>query len=441
MKHLRNGYGHEKTYQNVGRIGYGALLFYLCITLFVRLWLPYGFLELAVRIGSSLFFIALFTVLYFFTGLSRRVIAWVAPTLFFGVITAGAVIMNGDSLYLFIVITTIVVTFCFMDPRGFLTFLCIVIASMGLLLAVLKYPLMGASVPQDIAIIGFLAVSAIGAMLYFFSRYLLTIILDVEKSGSTFNSLMKTTFSHLVIINDDAVVEYLSDSLADWLDIGVKEHLRGIPLFDLLPPGEIRMLFHDILEKEGYVERHFTLEQNKVLSYYLLRSSQLNQGRIARIFEWTNITPIMEAKNLAESAARAKSNFLANMSHEIRTPMNAVVGMSELLLRGNLGEDERGYARDIKQAGDNLISIINDILDFSKIESGKMEIIPVNYMFPSLVNDTVNIIRIRLMEKPIRFYTNIEANIPNGLTGDETRMRQIILNLLSNAAKYTQRGT
>jgi signal transduction histidine kinase/CheY-like chemotaxis protein/HPt (histidine-containing phosphotransfer) domain-containing protein len=149
---------------------------------------------------------------------------------------------------------------------------------------------------------------------------------------------------------------------------------------------------------------------------------------------------LIEANRKAEFASQAKSDFLAKMSHEIRTPMNAITGMAELLLRGELSSEARGHAQDIKQAGNNLVSIINDILDFSKIEAGKMEIIPVNYLLSSLINDTVNIIRTRLVEKPIRFFTNIEWSIPNSLIGDEMRIRQILLNLLSNAVKYSKKG-
>ena len=149
---------------------------------------------------------------------------------------------------------------------------------------------------------------------------------------------------------------------------------------------------------------------------------------------------LIEVSREARAASRAKSDFLVKMSHEIRTPMNAIMGMAELLLRGELSNEARSRALDIKQAGNNLISLINDILDLSKIESGKLEIINSKYHISSLINDTVSIIRVRLIERPIRYYTNIDGNIPGSLIGDETRLRQIILNLLSNAIKYTNEG-
>ncbi|MDR3139140.1 MAG: response regulator [Treponema sp.] len=143
----------------------------------------------------------------------------------------------------------------------------------------------------------------------------------------------------------------------------------------------------------------------------------------------------------AESASRAKSAFLARMSHEIRTPMNAVIGMSELALR----EEARPhlmieYVQDIKQAGISLLAIINDILDFSKIETGNLEIVPGSYSLSTLINDVINLVRVRITEKGLIFMVDAEASLPERLHGDEVRIRQILLNLLSNAAKYTHQG-
>ena len=145
-------------------------------------------------------------------------------------------------------------------------------------------------------------------------------------------------------------------------------------------------------------------------------------------------------KEKAEASSRSKGEFLAKMSHEIRTPMNAITGMAELALREDMPDTVREHVLTIKQAGANLLSIINDILDFSKIESGKLEIIPADYMFSSLVNDVLSIIRTRVIDLQIRFTVNIDCNIPDALFGDETRIRQIFLNILSNAVKYTEQG-
>jgi PAS domain S-box-containing protein len=158
------------------------------------------------------------------------------------------------------------------------------------------------------------------------------------------------------------------------------------------------------------------------------------------IFTMHDETELHEAALNAERSNRAKTNFLAKISHEIRTPMNAIAGMAELILRERTSGLVREHALSIKQASGNLMAIINDILDFSKIESGKLEIVEAEYQFASLINDVISIIRMRVIDKQIFFTANIDCDIPSRLIGDEIRIRQILLNLLTNAFKYCERG-
>jgi signal transduction histidine kinase/CheY-like chemotaxis protein len=157
-----------------------------------------------------------------------------------------------------------------------------------------------------------------------------------------------------------------------------------------------------------------------ILSYFLLRLSA--------------------AQIRSEEENRSKTTFLALMSHEIRTPMNAVIGLSELGLRTENPSLIAEYFNSIQHAGQNLLSVIDDILDFSKMGAGNLRLTPAPYTLASLLNDVINITRVRLSGKEIYFLVNVESAIPNKLIGDETRVRQVLLNLLSNAVKYTAEG-
>jgi signal transduction histidine kinase/CheY-like chemotaxis protein/HPt (histidine-containing phosphotransfer) domain-containing protein/HAMP domain-containing protein len=202
-------------------------------------------------------------------------------------------------------------------------------------------------------------------------------------------------------------------------------------------------------------------EQNKLYPREPVSDEKLGKwlGGKAAIIRWVDGSPVQfyylvdetmhhnyetklrEAVDAAEDASRSKSAFLANMSHEIRTPMNAILGITEIQMENESlpGETQLALSK-IYNAGDLLLGIINDILDMSKIEADKLELVYVKYGVASLINDTVQLNMMRFENKPINFKLIVDENIPSMLMGDELRIKQILNNLLSNAAKYTASG-
>jgi signal transduction histidine kinase/CheY-like chemotaxis protein len=203
------------------------------------------------------------------------------------------------------------------------------------------------------------------------------------------------------------------------------------------------MFFHTSVMLSRYGFFVFTVGTSFALSgrfsQFYHRLGLINANLEITVHERTR--ELEEQTELAQAASRAKSEFLARMSHEIRTPMNAIIGMSHIALREELTPLARDSINSIRQAGDNLLSIINDILDFSKIESGKMDIVPAEYYLVSVINDCVNIIRMRMQDSHVQFLINVDSSLPSVLRGDAVRLRQILLNLLTNAVKYTREGS
>jgi two-component system sensor histidine kinase/response regulator len=169
------------------------------------------------------------------------------------------------------------------------------------------------------------------------------------------------------------------------------------------------------------------------------------------IFKWfgtcTDITDgkrteeeLRQAKQAAESANRAKDEFLANVSHEIRTPMNAILGLTELVLGTRLEEGQRQSLTTVKSAANNLLGIINDLLDFSKIEAGKLELDHGEFSLRAALGDTLRALAVRAHQKGLELASNVHTNVPDALTGDAGRLRQVLLNIIGNAIKFTEKG-
>ncbi|MBD8084653.1 response regulator, partial [Chryseobacterium caseinilyticum] len=277
--------------------------------------------------------------------------------------------------------------------------------------------------------------------------------LDIAKKEAMMQSFV--TYVPVAVAMFDKDLNYISVS-SKWKDeFKMNEHnLIGKNLFGVSPniPVKRKEIYHAALQGKTYINEDFAIHVDgkdeiqhldlKVGPWYL--SDNEIGGVIVSVQNITTAVKTNEelknAKKMADIASKAKSEFLANMSHEIRTPLNGVIGFSDLLLRTPLNEMQTQYLNYINESGENLLNIINDILDFSKIESGKMELLIEKSNVYDMVSQVINVILYQSQKKNIELLLNIEPGLPKTLLLDESRLKQILINLLGNAVKFTEKG-
>jgi signal transduction histidine kinase/CheY-like chemotaxis protein/HPt (histidine-containing phosphotransfer) domain-containing protein len=264
-----------------------------------------------------------------------------------------------------------------------------------------------------------------------------------KRSMRSYHAMLASTPNLVALVDKENRIYHISDKLAELASVQRLDMVLGRPILDVFDNPDMIEMIAETLDAGAPYESTATVKSNDQSDHihYKITSTPMNitKGDLCFI-DISDITPIMNARYEAESASRAKSDFLSKMSHEIRTPLNGIMGMAEVMSYENIASKTRDQLDAIKQSGNHLLSIINNLLDFSKIEHGKLEVVPKYYLFNTLIQDVISIITMQMKAANLQLTVYVSRKIPEELYGDIVRIRQILLNILSNAVKYTREG-